>query len=250
MDHERRIRLAEEITDIVNEKYGKEVLLGGVYGSAARGADTKFSDLEMLFIVEDDSNAKTVKFSYEHMPVEVNVIRRGEVENEIMEVSLDWPLRMGRLFNLKVMCGDPLLLDGFRGMLDEVPDREINEFIARQTPLCYEGLGRLKAVKLRGNTHEMPLFVMEVLMEFMLLVAAFNRRFINHDYLGGLPESFEFERLPPDYEENARRLMHDKTLSLDETISLAEGFVRNFVEYMAENGVRVREHTPLDEVQF
>lgn len=250
MDHDRRIRLADEITDIIKEKYGVEVLLGGVYGSVAMGTDTEFSDLEMLFIVNDDSNAKTVKFAYERMPVEVNVLRRGEVERDIRGVSLDWPLKMGRLFNLKVMYGDPLLLDGFKGTLDEVPDQEINEFIERQTPLCYEGLGRLKAVKLRGNTHETPLFVMEVLREFMLLVASFNRRFINHDYLGGLPESFEFERLPPDYEENARRLMHDKSLSLDETISLAERFVRNFVEYMAENGVRVREHTPLDEVPF
>ena len=84
-------------------------------------------------------------------------------------------------------------------MLGEISEKRFNEFIAEETPLCYERLGRLKAVQKRGNTHEISLFVAEVLMEFMLLIAIFNREFINHDYLGELPESFKFKQLPEDY---------------------------------------------------
>ena len=44
--------------------------------------------------------------------------------------------------------------------------------------------------------------------------------------------------------------MHDRTLSLNETVCLAERFVRNFVDYMVDNGIRIMVHTPLDEAPF
>jgi hypothetical protein len=131
-----------------------------------------------------------------------------------------------------------------------VPQKKFNEFIARETPLCYEALGRLKAVKIRGNIHEVGLFVLEVLFEFNLLVAIFNREFINHDYLGGLNQAFKFKKLPKDYEKITRQLFNWTNLSLDEVISLAEEFVRNFVEFMAENGIKLKEHTPLEELEL
>ena len=68
--------------------------------------------------------------------------------------------------------------------------------------------------------------------------------------MGLLPESFWFGRQPPDWEEIAKRLMHDRTLSLNETVCLAERFVRNFVDYMVDNGIRIMVHTPLDEAPF
>ena len=80
----------------------------------------------------------------------------------------------------------------------------------------------------------------------MLLTAIFNREFINHDYLGGLPESFEFKQLPRDYEKIAAELMNWKTLTIEEIIRLADEFVNNFVSFMSEKGIEMKEHTPLD----
>ena len=242
--------MADEITGILLRRYGDEILLGGIYGSTARGTDTEYSDLEMLLVVEDGTRARSVNFAFEVIPVEVNVKRFSEVERDIGDIELDWPLKLGRLFNLKATCGDPTILEKLREILNEIPSERFDEFIASETPLCYEGLGRLKSVEIRGNTHEAPLFVMEVLMEFMLLTAIFNREFINHDYLGGLHESFEFERLPPDYRLIAERLMNLRELERGEAVSLADRFVRNFVEYTAQNGIKVKEHTPLEEVNF
>ncbi|UCE95307.1 MAG: hypothetical protein JSV51_06135 [Candidatus Bathyarchaeota archaeon] len=248
MNHEERVDLGEEITRRFLEKYGSDVLLGGIYGSTARCMDTEYSDLEMLFIVGDASDSKTFDFTFKGTPVHVEVINLSKVERDITKVEIDWSLKMGRLFNLKVTCGDKAILKRFRKLLDEVSDDRFYEFIAKYTPLCYEGLGRLKAVKIRGNTHETGLFVAEVLIEFMLLTAIFNREFINHDYLGGLPESFEFRYLPEKYEKTARMLMNWNTLDLDETIALADRFVKNFVRFLAIKGIKVKEHTPLEEV--
>lgn len=194
MNHEERVDLARKLTELLLEKYGDEILLGGIYGSTAKGTDTEYSDLEMFFIVMDESDAKTFDFAYKRTPVHVEVKRLSKVEREITGVEIGWPVKMGTLFNLKITCGDKAILKKFRRLLEEVPNDRFYEFIAKYTPLCYEGLGRLKSVKIRGNTHETGLFAAEVLIEFMLLTAIFNRKFINHDYLGGLPESFRFEQ--------------------------------------------------------
>lgn len=249
MNHKERVNLANKLSELILKKYGDEILLGGIYGSTAKGTDTEYSDLEMFFIVKNECKMESFSFAYEGMPVSVCVQKLADVEKDIAEIDLDWPLKMGRLFNLKTTCGDTSILKRFRRLLKKIPEEKFNEFIAKETPLCYEGLRRLKAVKIRGNTHEIGLFVAEVLMEFMLLTAIFNREFITHDYLGGLPESFKFKHLPRDYEKIARKLMKWKGLSIDEIIQLADNFVQNFISFMAENGIEVKEHTSLKEVE-
>ena len=250
MDHEERIHVANRLTNMMIEKYGSDILLGGIFGSTARNTDTEYSDLEMLFIVRNESKAKRFEFAYKSMPVIVLVKKAADIERDIKEIELDWPLKMGTLFNLKITCGDKAILESFRKLLESVPQEKFNGLIARKAALCYEGFGRLRAVKIRGNIHEVGLFVAEVLFEFNLLVAIFNREFINHDYLGGLNEAFKFKSLPKDYEKIARQLFNWTNLSLVEVISLTEKFVRNFVEFMEENGIKLKEHTPLEELKL
>jgi len=250
MNHEERVDLAGKIASLLLTKYGDEILLGGIYGSTAKGTDTEYSDLEMFFIVRDESEAKTFDFAFKGTPVHVEVKKLSRVEREITEVDIEWPFKMGMLFNLKVTCGDKAILKKFRKLLDEVSNDTFYEFITKCTPLCYEGLGRLKSVKIRGNTHETGLFVAEVLVEFMLLTALFNKEFIKHDYLGGLPESFKFKHLPKNYEKTARMLMNWKALDLDEIITLADRFVQEFVSFLVTKGIKVKEHTPLEEVMM
>ena len=251
MNHEQRIQLANRITEMLLERYKKEILLGGIYGSTAKGTDTEYSDLEMFFVVENGSKAKSFRFAYESIPIDVEVQNVADVEKDITKIELDWSLRMGKLFNLKIVHGDSAILSKFREILEKVPKARFDAFLAKETPLCYEGLWKLKAVKVRENTfEEMGLFVGGILGDFMLLVAIFNREFINHSYFDALIESFSIKKLPKDYEKNARKLMKWNDLSVDETVKLVDEFVLNFVELLAENAVVIREHSPLEEVDM
>jgi predicted nucleotidyltransferase len=250
LNHDERVELADKITQKFLDKYGDEVILGGIYGSTAKGTDVEDSDLEVLMIVKNESKADEVYFTYKGMPVSIIVQKIARVEKDIQKIEIDWPLKMGRLFTLVVTCGDEGVLRRFRELLEGIPDETFNEFLAKETPLCYEGLGKLKAVKERRNMEDAYLFVCEILGEFMLLTAIFNRCFINHAYLGGLKESYEFENLPKDYEQNAERLLLSFDFEIEETIDLADAFVSNFVSFLAENGIKVKEHTPLEEVEM
>jgi hypothetical protein len=91
---------------------------------------------------------------------------------------------------------------------------------------------------------------MEVLTEFSLLTTILNKEFVNYDYLGGLSEAFKFEKLPRDYEKIARKLMDWTSLSPDETISLADDFVHNFVVLAEDNGIKLKERPPLEKLKL
>jgi len=248
MNHEERVETANKFTEMMVKKYRDDILLGGIFGSTARGTDTEHSDLEMFFVVRDESEAKSFDFAYKGMPVTVAVEKVSEVEKDITEIELEWPLKMGRLFNLKITCGDHTILKRFKSLLESVPQSKFNQCIAKETPLCHEGLGRLKAVKIRGDTHETGLFVFEILFEFTLLTAILNREFINHDYLGGLDEAFKFKKLPENFEENARKLLNWANMNIDEVISIAEEFVHNFVAFANKNGIELEEYDSLEKV--
>jgi hypothetical protein len=114
MKHEERIQIANRLTRMMIEKYGSDILLGGIYGSTARKTDTEYSDLEMLFIVRNKSKAKSFEFAYAGIPVRVLVKKVADMEKDINEIKLDWPLKMGMLFNLKITCGDKAILESFR----------------------------------------------------------------------------------------------------------------------------------------
>ena len=160
MNHEQRIQLANRITERLLEKYKNEILLGGIYGSTARGTDIEYSDLEMFFVVENGSKAKSFRFAYESIPIDVEVKKVADAEKTITQIELDWSLKMGKLFNLKVVYDDSSILSKFREILEKVPKARFDAFLAKETPLCYEGLWKLKAVKVRQNTsEEMGLFV-------------------------------------------------------------------------------------------
>jgi len=47
------MQLAQDLCARMVATHPGDVTLGGVYGSTARGTDTRWSDLEMLFVVHD-----------------------------------------------------------------------------------------------------------------------------------------------------------------------------------------------------
>ena len=93
--------MAETLCERFVARYRPDVVLGGVYGSTARGLDIASSDLEMLFITHDRCKAEGRQLVYRGMPVFYSVVRRGDFEKALANPSLDgvftWPFWMGVL---------------------------------------------------------------------------------------------------------------------------------------------------------
>lgn len=81
MDHEERMTLAQTVCDRFVGQYSDDVIICGVYGSAPKGSDTEWSDLEMLFAVQDGCKAQGQQFLYCGIVVSYSVLKRSKLEN-------------------------------------------------------------------------------------------------------------------------------------------------------------------------
>ena len=78
MDTAARAQLAREIAQQMAARHGDAILLGGVFGSAARGDDTPFSDLDLLFVTREGAGLAGRSLLFKHVVVSVQVIAAGE----------------------------------------------------------------------------------------------------------------------------------------------------------------------------
>jgi predicted nucleotidyltransferase len=68
--------------------YPDDLLIGGAYGSTARGTDTEWSDLELLFVVRAGSRAQGHHFIYRGIAVGYRVIEETALEEILTNPSL------------------------------------------------------------------------------------------------------------------------------------------------------------------
>ena len=80
MDHQEREHLARGICARLVAGHPEEIVLGGFYGSTARGTDTPWSDLEMLFVVGDESGVEGKSFIYRGIAVGYQAIAQRRLE--------------------------------------------------------------------------------------------------------------------------------------------------------------------------
>ena len=234
------MQLAQALCDRFVGKYGPDVIIGGVYGSTARGLDIQWSDLEMLFITRDGCKAEGRQVVFRGMPVSYSVVTRGSFEKSLTRPSLDgvftWPFWMGVLSVLKVIHGEPSQVETWLQMGSAVPDQRFKEALEKELPgLILESYGRIFSCKERKNQDDLHCAVLEVLFEMKDALCLLNKSWVTHDYFQGFVDSFRFPKLPQGYEELVPRLWRAR--EFDEVVPSAKELVENFRRLMAEEGI-------------
>ncbi|MGB3479375.1 MAG: hypothetical protein WBB67_09460 [bacterium] len=246
MDHEERMSLAQTVCDRFVDKYRDNVIIGGVYGSAAKDSDTEWSDLEMLFVVQDKCKAQAQQFLYRGIAVNYSVLKRGKLENILnhpcLEGDMGWPFWMGVLCVLKILYGDQSQIDSWLQMGDNVPYVEFRKALEKELPgLIFESYGRILSCKARNNMDDWYCAVLEVLFEMRDALCLLNRSWITHDYYQGLVDTFQFPKLPRRYKELIPLLWNVQ--DIDTAITLARELKENFQQLLVEQGIRSIEYT-------
>ena len=251
MNHNERMHVAQALCDLVVGKYGGEVILGGLYGSTARGLDIETSDLEMLFIVRDGCKAKGQQLVFRGMPVFYSVTARGELEKTLVNPSLDgvfnWPFWMGVLSVIKVMHGEQSQVETWIDMGRAVPDERFREALEEELPgLILESYGRILSSRERNNPDDVYCAVLEVLFEMRDALCLLNRSWVTHDYFQGLADSSRFPKLPRSYRELGPRLW--RAQGFDEVIPMVEELVGDFWRLMDEEGIQLRDYREISDI--
>jgi kanamycin nucleotidyltransferase len=207
LDQDNRYYLALRLAQSLSERLEEELLLCGLYGSAMRGTDTPWSDLELFCVVEDLCTLESQSFIYHGIPVTVTVKWRGELERLLTEPSREWPLLMGILSVLEPLAGDGDWVPKWLELGESAPPKRFHEYLAKNLPdLVFESYGRIRSCAARGNGDDLLPAVYEFLLEMVHVLCLVNRRWVTHDYSRGVVEAAGFGLLPEGYAETAPAL--------------------------------------------
>ncbi len=246
MTHKERWRLAEDICARMTAKY-PEIIVGGVYGSTARGTDTPWSDLELLFIVQDESSLCSQYFIYHDTAVGYQVTKVGELEKHLAAPTVKWPFWMGVLHVLKVLCGNAEKVREWLDLGKSVPEAHFKKIVEEHLPgFVVESYGRILSCRHRNNTRDVTCAVLEVIFEMNTILCLLNQSWVTHDYYQGIRESFSFPRLPKDHKDLVSALWSARTT--EEIVPLAEKLVTNFWNFLESEGVKITNYQTVDEL--
>lgn len=243
---ERR-QLAQYLCDRMVSRYSEEILIGGLYGSTARGTDTPWSDLEMWFMVVDGCQAEAQHLLYQDIAVGYRVYQRSKLEEILASPSTRWPFHMGVLSELKVLYGEPRLVQDWIELGKSIPaERFIRELERILPDMVVESHGRIHSSILRGDKHTLFPHVFEVLFEMLTVLCLLNQRWVTHDYFQGLQDSFGFSRLPESYREIIPTLYDSN--DPEQTVELADRLVANYWSLLAREGLQINNYRKLEEI--
>jgi hypothetical protein len=201
----------------------------------------------MLFVVQDGSQVKGQHLLYRGIAVGYQVIQQHGLETILTSPSLEWPFHMGMLHVLHVLHGDSALIQTWLRMGEAVPDQQFRAALETALPsLVVESYGRIMSCRERGNTRDIGIAAIEVLLEMNLALCLLNRRWVTHDYYQGLVDAFSFPKLPEDYAKLAPMLWEAR--EIEEIAPLAQQLMANYWSLLAGEGVRVADYHTIDDI--
>ncbi|MGA9351247.1 MAG: hypothetical protein WBW48_20920 [Anaerolineae bacterium] len=241
------MQLAQDLCARMVDKHPGDIIVGGVYGSTARGMDTRWSDLEMLFVVRDGGKVGGKEFLYRGTAIGYQIIEQRKLEELLTNPSLKWPFWMGVLSVLKVLHGDPEQVRAWLLLGQSVPAERFREALEASLPgLVVESYGRILSCHERGNTQDIGCAVIEVLFEMNQALCLLNQRWVTHDYYQGLLDAFSFPKLPKGYQDLVSALWSAR--DVDEIVPLAETLVRNFWQLLADESIEVKNYQAVEDM--
>lgn len=247
MDHADRTNLARDLASLMAARHGEAILVGGVYGSAARGDATVFSGLDMLFVVGDGAAIESRSFLFKDIAVGLKVAGEHAIEAELRGPGADWPRWMGLLEELRPLVGDPAHLARWRELGLALDGRTFLTRAARHLPaLVFASYGRIRSCAVRGNRRDAMPAAIEMAYELRQALCLLNRHWVTRDDYAGFEQSFAFPRRPAGYETLVPQLLDAR--ELPEIVTLAGQLVGAYWRLLATIDMTVPSYQDVEQL--
>lgn len=247
MDHSERIKLAHALNARLVAAHGPAILLGGVLGSAARGDDTAWSDLDLLYVVRDGTPLRGRTFVFQGAPVALSVAEQGALEGLLRAPGPGWPYWMGVLDALVGLAGDPGQGRRWMALGQSLDDAAFRVAVEPHLPgLVLESYGRIRSCAARNNERDAAHAAIEVLYEMKTALCLLNRRWVTRDYFAGLEQSFVFPLRPEGWERLAPQLWDARDLGA--IVTTAGALMGAYWRLLAGCGMMVQNYQTVESV--
>lgn len=239
-EREQRRQYIEAIGARLREAFGAEVVSVALYGSAARGTDGPYSDIEMICVVRD-GDERDITWAHEGWKAEVWLVSRTGFLHEAARLGPEWSLTHGAfveavpLYDPDRLCGRGR--DLALGHSPEDFDGVMRELIVGH---LYERIGKLRTLRNTGDLSAVPLVAAKICEAALCLIGLASRH-LYASIATRLTDSLALADRPGGYDALAQLLIAG-TLSDANVVTRACETLWSGIEEWAE-----RRHLPIEE---
>jgi kanamycin nucleotidyltransferase len=250
MDTSARLTIARGLAQRLSDRFGPQLLLAGVYGSAARGDDTPWSDLDMLVVGRAEMDFSERTYLIRSIPVHLEYIGEPELLAALEGPTVRWPYLMGALATVQPITGAAGVVQAWLNRGQAPSEGAFHIALERALPgLVFESYGRIRSCGARNNWRDASHAAIEVLYEIKTALCLLNRRWVTRDYYAGFEQSFAFPLLPAGYATLVPQLWEARELNT--IVTVAGELVSAYWRLLTIYGLNVPnyqtvEHVPLE----
>ncbi len=252
MDTSSRLNIARALAQRLSAQYGPRLLLAGVYGSAARGDATEWSDLDLFVVGRAELGFTERTYLIQSIPVHLEYVSEPELLATLDRPGLRWPYLMGVLATLQPITGAAGLATTWLERGQAPSEAAFRTALERALPgLVFESYGRIRSCGARNNRNDATHAAIEVLYEIKTALCLLNQRWVTRDYYAGFEQSFAFPLRPMGYETLVPQLWEARELNTIVTVAgeLVSAYWRllttcglNVPNYQTVESVPLEEH--------
>ena len=239
MDRSRRLELARQIADQIQDHYRDDALAIGVYGSLARGTDGPYSDIEIHCVVQGQGVDVCHEWSVGPWKAEVDVYSEDVVLEWASELDVDWSVTHGACVHVWVLYDPsgffPRLRDAALLHPDHAFEEAIRDVIVGE---IYERIGKVRNARAEGNDACMPYLAVELAKCGACLIGL-DRRHLFTSSSRMFPESLELPGRPAGYEALCRMVMTGDLADPARISDAADAFWTGVEKWAQERGIQI-----------
>ncbi|MFV9505368.1 MAG: nucleotidyltransferase family protein [Oscillochloridaceae bacterium umkhey_bin13] len=247
MDTATRQQLARELAARLRSHYGTDLVLVGLFGSAARGDDTPWSDLDLLVVLRDGAPLPNWAFVLQGVSVEVQAIHEPTLLAELGGAGPAWVRWMGVLAELKPLLGDRALVKRWQAAGLAMDATAFRLAVAPRLPgLVLAPYGRIRSAAVRNQPLEAHLAAVNLLDDLLIALSLLNRRWVTQSGSAGFHQSKAFLLLPDSYVDLVPALYEAHELEM--IVSLAGQVMAAYWRLLASNDAIIQNYQRVDQV--
>ncbi len=245
MNHEERMKLSEEISKRVVEKYKEKILVAGIFGSTSRNQDTELSDLEMIFITTED--IEDIFFSYKGMPVLLVFRTKEEALGSIKKMSFMWPMEVSFLLDFLPTYGDKKVINEFKKELSSLKDKDYKKGARNSLIHAYEYFLKIKSSYEKKDKYTLIDATVWCTYFLNMTIAFINKKYFTRSEPQNLDEIKDFGKIPEQYLELADAIWNFNTM--DEIYDNIMRLWDVSIGFAKENGIEIEDKEVEDAIK-
>lgn len=238
---EQRLHLAREIAARAVAIHGEHILAIGLYGSAARGTDGPYSDIEILCVL--DTPDEDYDYEWVHGPwkAEINFLSKNVLLAKAADVDERWSLTHGAFCNILAFHDPYNFFATLRDVVLSQPQEHFTEAI-RDCIIyeLYEMMGKLRNAQYSKNAAYFPAIALHMTTNGANIIGLVNRyHYTTASRL--LMESLTLPNRPSGYDELCHLVMSGDLRDPQRIYELCEMFWNGVEQWATEQGIAFEE---------